>query len=202
MRAFFAAVGTALATQMALGQATTAVEYHHAAWNHYFVTALPLEIARLDGGAFEGAWQRTGQSFRVLENAAGTAHPACRFFSTAIVGRSTHFYTPSAGECTAIKANPAWRFEGIAFYVDLPDPAGHCAPGLVPLYRAYNGGSGGAPNHRYTTSAVTLAAMSAEGWIVEGHGATRTFACVQPTLASGAGAGAMPVRSFAFDVTP
>lgn len=201
MRALLAAACMALAPQAALGQSTTAVEYHHAAWNHYFVTALPTEIAGLDAGAFDGAWQRTGQSFRVLESAVGAAHPTCRFFSTAIVARSTHFYTPIAGECTAIKANPAWRFEGIAFYVDLPDAGGQCAAGLVPLYRTYNGGSGGASNHRYTTSVVTLAAMSAAGWVVEGHSATRAFACVQQTLAPGSGDGAIQVRSFGVEVT-
>jgi Repeat of unknown function (DUF5648) len=202
MRASYAAVCTVLVTQVALGQATTAVEYHHAAWNHYFVTALPTEIAGLDAGAFDGAWQRTGQTFRVLERAAGAAQPTCRFFSTAIVARSTHFYTPIAGECTAIKANPAWRFEGIAFYVDLPAADGQCAAGLVPLYRAYNGGSGGAPNHRYTTSVVTLAAMGAAGWVAEGHRATRAFACVQPTLAPGSGTSAIALRPFDFEVTP
>jgi hypothetical protein len=49
------------------------------------------------------------------------------------------------------------------------------------LYRLYNGGKGGAPNHRYTTSAQTLAAMTASGWSAEGEGPGAVFACA-PTL--------------------
>ena len=184
----------------ALGQSTTAVEYHHAGWNHYFVTTLPTEIAGLDAGAFEGAWQRTGQSFRVLESAVGDAQPTCRFFSTAIVARSALLHA-GRGRMHGHQGQPGVAVRGHRVLRGPARPAGHCAPGLVPLYRAYNGGSGGASNHRYTTSAVTLAAMSAAGWIVEGHSATRAFACVQPTLAPGSGDGAIPVRSFGFDVT-
>ena len=40
----------------------TAVEYHHVRFDHYFVTALDTEIARLDRGDFAG-WSRTGGSF-------------------------------------------------------------------------------------------------------------------------------------------
>jgi len=37
---------------------------------------------------------------------------------------------------------------------------------------------GGAPNHRYTTSISILEAMIAAGWVFEGNGITRVFACV------------------------
>ena len=114
----------------------------------------------------------------MLTNPTSTAQPTCRFFSSSFAPRSSHFYTPFAGECTAIKANPAWQFESTAFYLDLPDAGGNCAAGTVPLYRAYNAGQGGAPNHRYTTSAATLDQMLAAGWVAEGHGVTRAFACV------------------------
>ncbi|HET7200265.1 MAG TPA: hypothetical protein VFI80_05565, partial [Burkholderiales bacterium] len=42
---------------------TAAVEYYYSDWNFYFETAFPDEIAALDGGAFGGAWKRTGQTF-------------------------------------------------------------------------------------------------------------------------------------------
>lgn len=35
-------------------QTATVVEYYYAAWDYYFVTAFPDEIAVLDGGAFGG----------------------------------------------------------------------------------------------------------------------------------------------------
>jgi hypothetical protein len=41
------------------------VEYHYVAWGYYFVTAFADEIAALDGGAFGGVWQRTGNDFKV-----------------------------------------------------------------------------------------------------------------------------------------
>ena len=40
----------------------------------------------------------------------------------------------------------------------------------LPLYRLYNDGMGGAPNHRYTTSLTVRAAMIEAGWIPEGSG--------------------------------
>ncbi len=39
------------------------VEYHNAALDHHFITADPGESAILDGGAFGGAWKRTGATF-------------------------------------------------------------------------------------------------------------------------------------------
>lgn len=147
----------------------TAVEFHHAAFDHYFVTTLAKEITLLDDGTLAG-WTRTGASFPVY--ASGTAGTAatCRFFSTAFGLRSSHFYTPVASECTTVKSNPVWQFEGEVFNVTLPAPDGTCTPPEVPLYRLYNDGQGGAPNHRYTTSLDLRAQMQARGWIPEGDG--------------------------------
>ena len=41
-----------------------ATEYYYPAWDMYFVTAIPDEIAKLDAGAFAG-WARTGLTFNV-----------------------------------------------------------------------------------------------------------------------------------------
>ena len=49
---------------------------------------------------------------------------------------------------------------------------------MQPLYRVYNRGMSGAPNHRYTTDPAVLAEMFAQGWQVEGDLWTRIFACV------------------------
>ena len=158
----------------------TAVEYYFAAWNFYFETAFPQEIAALDGGAFGGAWQRTGQTFTVWTDpsASPLAAPTCRFFSTAFAPKSSHFYTPFVDECAVVKTEPAWQFEAIAFYIALADANGLCPVGTIPLYRAYDNGMGGAPNHRYTTSLAILNQMIAAGWVFEGNGNTMVFACV------------------------
>src|SRR5262249_14825661 len=88
------------------GTASTAlaVEYYYAAWNFYFVPSLPAEIAALDGGAFGGAWQRTGETFTAWSQPVAGALPTCRFFSTIFDPKSSHFYTPYANECASLKA--------------------------------------------------------------------------------------------------
>lgn len=156
----------------------TAVEYYYAAWNFYFVTASLQEMAALEGGAFGGAWKRTGMYFAVWADATHDHIPTCRFFSMAFGAKSSHFYTPYAEECASLQAGTTWQYESIAFYVQLPDANGVCPKGSVPLYRLFNNGIGGAPNHRYTTSLVILDQMLAVGWSFEGNGTTKAFACV------------------------
>jgi len=51
-----------------------------------------------------------------------------------------------------------------------------CASG-APVYRLYNNGHGGAPNHRYTTNTAVRAQMLAQGWIPEGYGALGVMMC-------------------------
>jgi Repeat of unknown function (DUF5648) len=157
---------------------TVAVEYYNAEWGFYFLTAFPEEIDALDNGAFDGAWQRTGQTFTVWPQPIVGSVATCRFFSAFFAPRSTHFYTPFVSECSGLKNNPAWSYEGIAFYVQLANASGICPPGTIALYRLYNNGMGGAPNHRYTTSISVLLEMIAAGWIFEGNGITKVFACV------------------------
>ena len=165
------------------GQVQTAVEYFALCctpWDYdikYFVASFPDEIAALDEGAFGGAWQRTGETFNVWSSPAGGALPTCRFFNTTF---GTHFYTPYAVECAGLQANPTWhwQYEGIAFYLQLPDGNGNCAINTTVLYRLYNNGMGGAPIHRVTTSAAVFNDMLAAGWLFEGDGRTFAFACV------------------------
>jgi hypothetical protein len=77
-----------------------------------------------------------------------------------------------------VKSNTDWQYEAVAFHVQLPDVNGRCPSETVTLFRLYNNGMGGAPNHRYTTNPVTFAQMIAAGWLFEGHGETHAFACV------------------------
>ncbi|MET0918743.1 MAG: hypothetical protein ABWY07_10030 [Burkholderiales bacterium] len=162
----------------ATAQVQIAVEYHHKGWDHYFVTASPSEIALLDRGAFNGAWTRTGQTFPVWGKAVEGAQQTCRFFSTTFDPRSSHFYTPFSDECSAVSANKDWQSEGIAFYIKPASADGSCPAGMAALYRFYNNGAGGAPNHRYTASETTAAQMRSAGWTQEGSGASGAFACV------------------------
>jgi len=157
---------------------TVTVEYYYPDWDFYFVTASPQEIAALDRGAFGGVWRRTGQSFNVWTGAINGAVPTCRFFSAAFGAHSSHFYTPYESECASLQAGTTWQFESIAFYIELPDANGLCPAGTIALYRLFNNGMGGAPNHRYTTNVDVLDQMLGAGWSFEGNGTTRAFECV------------------------
>lgn len=144
------------------------VEYFHAGFGHYFMTALPAEIALLDGGGFGGAFARTGSTFKVYDGPANGAVAVCRFFTVTFAPKSSHFYTEHAGECSDLQSNPNWQFETVAFYAP-PPVAGSCPVGTKPVYRIYNSGIGGAPNHRFTTSlAVYSNFINGQGWTGEG----------------------------------
>jgi len=159
-----------------------AIEYFHAAYGHYFMTADADEIASLDMSGETTGWQRTRSSFNVWDVASADVVPVCRFWSDqSFAPKSSHFYTPYADECAAVKENRDWLFERNAFFVRMPQGAlgsRTCPAGMQTLYRAYNNFMGGAPNHRYMTDPAALDAMIAQGWIMEGEAATRVFACV------------------------
>lgn len=155
-----------------------AIEYLNAEFDHYFVTASPEEAAAIDAGVVTG-WQRTGETFAVDMAGDPNLSPVWRFFNATFAPKSTHVYTPYPFEYAILRQNPAWQYEGVAFSVALP-AVGQCAAGRVPLYRLYNDGMGGAPNHRYTTRTDVFASMRFKGWIPEGDGNTFAFACVPP----------------------
>jgi len=147
----------------------TAIEYFNAGFGHYFVTANANEIEKLDNGTFVG-WARTGQSFKVATAAAAGLVPMCRFFTVAFPPSSSHFYAPRGLGCEQTLGLSAWQFEGEVFFVALPSGAGVCPAQTVPVFRLYNNGKGGAPNHRFTTDAATRQAMIDQGYIPEGLG--------------------------------
>ena len=152
------------------------VEYHHAAWDHYFMTGDMDEIAKLDNGTFEG-WARTGQEFKVFPPESATGTSVCRFFSTSFAPRSSHFYTPFATECAIVVGNPDWSLEGEVFMISTPAEDGTCAAGMDPVYRMYNNGEGAAPNHRYTTDDNVRLQMVELGWTPEGYGPAGVIMC-------------------------
>jgi hypothetical protein len=161
-----------------------AVEYFHAAYGHYMITSDEPEIASLDAAGGR-SWARTGRSFTVFDQSLlprVPLVPVCRFWSAqSFAPKSSHFYTPYPDECAQVKQDSRWLFERNAFYVRMPEGvagARTCPSGTQPLYRAYNGGASGAPNHRLTTDPAELDAMIAQHWIMEGEAMTRVFACV------------------------
>ena len=161
-------------------QTAKVVEYFNASLGHYFITPLFSEQRWL--GSFSSGWEKTGRSFTTWVETGPMLLPACRFFSDqSFAPKSSHFFTPYAGECAALKAGTIWKYEGDTTFLRLPEGAEGarvCPIDTQPLYRAYNNGMTGAPNHRYTIDAALLDQLIAQGWIFEGEAQNRIFACV------------------------
>lgn len=183
------ALATAFAVSDLLAQSATAIEFHNVISDHYFLTAFPDEVAAIEAGRVGDGWHRTGAQFKVWSaaEAAGNASvvPVCRFFGTdryradgSRIGPNSHFYTADAAECEHVKSAfqsiagdgqsyPAWTFEAIAYYVELPQ-SGTCLAERTPIRRVYNNGARGDPNHRYTPREDVFSAMIDRGWVGEG----------------------------------
>lgn len=159
---------------------TKVVEYYHAPFDHYFMTPVATEIALLDTRTppFQD-WTRTGKSFNAYESSSAPAGSAtiCRFFNDHFAPKSSHFYAAHGLGCeTTLAQFPDWQLEtDRLFSAMLPSATGDCSPGTVPVYRVYNQGQGGAPNHRFVTTLLDVQTMISRGYASEG-----TVMCVPP----------------------
>ena len=157
----------------------TAVEFHHAALDHYFVSANPAEIAALDAGTTIRGWLRTGATFNAWATSAGVpgSSPVCRFYIPPANGDS-HFYSASPAECEAVRTRfPQFAYESPeVMAVALPDLAtGVCPASTQPIYRLWNMRVDS--NHRYAVTLGTRDAMLAKGYVPEGYGPTGVAFC-------------------------
>jgi hypothetical protein len=109
--------------------------------------------------------------------ATAGASPVCRFFSTLFDPKS-HFYTPFPTECASLKTSGGWQFKArVTMCSSLPSPASMArVPLASAVYRLYNNGQGGAPNHRYDRDQCA-GSDDAAGWIIEGNGQARLHVC-------------------------
>ena len=152
------------------------IEYYHAAFDHYFITALPQEVAALDSGRFDG-WARTGKSFPAWSVAQAATSPVCRFYLPPEVGDS-HFFSASPVECSEAPIKfPNFVFEtAAAMHEVLPDPAlGACPVNTVPIFRVWNRRADS--NHRYVADRSVRDAMVARGYVAEGYGPDAVAMC-------------------------
>jgi hypothetical protein len=154
------------------------VEYYRADKDHYFMTANPLEIAFID--AHLPAFQRTGEVFFAWVNPAFApviAQPVCRFYSPLPLIDS-HFYTARASECLFVQQHwpGVWLLElPAAFFVLLPDAAGNCQAGTLPVYRFFDNRADA--NHRHTVNLTVRRAMINRKWVPEGSGPNAVAFC-------------------------
>jgi hypothetical protein len=158
--------------------AVVVVEFYNQTLQHYFMSADPDEINKLDTGVFIG-WERTGLRFLAYASSVAGTNPVCRFYRAPGYGDS-HFYSASPAECAATAAaHPVdWIYESPnVFYIPLPDQAnGACPVGTAPLWRFFNQVT---TNHRYTGDVKTRDEMRADPvtWIPEGYGTDAVIMC-------------------------
>lgn len=162
------------------GDTAIAVEYHDKASDRYFHTADALERRLLADGLYGTDVQRTTEAWRIWTAPGRGRFPVCRFAGSAPGGGTSYFYTFDAGECEALKSDGKFRFDGVSHFVALPDSAGECPFGTVALYRTDRSSGDGIPDQRFTVSLEARDAMLPKGWIAEGSGSDKVFACTPP----------------------
>jgi hypothetical protein len=146
-----------------------AIEYFHPVIGHYFLTAQADEQFGLDQGLLPG-WSRTGNAFFVWDGPTGNALPVFRLFTVDFASKAAHFYTTNVVERDFNRTENGghWTYEKIAYYLPAAT-GGTCPVDSVPIYRMFNNGQTGAPNHRFTTSLATYTTFTTtQGWAGEG----------------------------------
>ena len=173
-----ALLGTVSGSSMAPPGTVAVIEYYRADADHYFMTANPADIAFIDANL--PLFQRTGEVFFAWVNRAlapANAVPVCRFYSPLPLIDS-HFYTPFANECLFVQLRwpGVWVLENpAAFYVILPDAAGNCQAGTLPVYRFFDNRADA--NHRHTVDLTVRRAMINRKWVPEGVGPNAVAFC-------------------------
>ncbi len=161
-------------TGSAVPTPVTVVEFYNASLDHYFITYVADEIAKLDNGTFKG-WARTGLSFNAWAAAQGGTSAVCRIYIPPGKGDG-HFFGRDANECDGtMTKNPTFILESSTFLYLYPPSLGNCAAGQVPVYRVFSNRADA--NHRYTTSRTVRDQMVAKGWLAEGDGADTVVMC-------------------------
>jgi len=152
----------------------TVVEFYNPTLDHYFITYVGTEIAKLENGDTPG-WVATGLSFSAYPAERTGLSAVCRIYIPPGKGDG-HYYGRDKAECDAAMAkNPSFILESPNFFYLYPTTAGNCAAGLTPVYRVYSNRADA--NHRYTTSRAVRDTMVAKGWLAEGDGPDVVVMC-------------------------
>ena len=170
---------TISSSAMAPSGTVAVIEYYRPGKDHYFMTANTAEIAIVDTN-LRATFQRTGEVFYAWVDpslAPANAQPVCRFYSP-LPTIDSHFYTANATECQFVQQHypGIWLLENpAAFYVTMPDAAGNCQAGTLPVYRFFDNRADA--NHRHTVDLSVRRAMINRGWVPEGFGANAVAFC-------------------------
>lgn len=170
------------------------IEYFNVGLGHYFLAMNPNEMTAIEAGSAGPGWVRTGFSFDAYPIPLGLGTrcpgdcgvPVSRFYGTPGLGPNSHFYTANPVEAQFLqRPGSGWSFEKLEFSIPVPDAAGQCGPGRVPVYRVYNNRwMYNDSNHRFVADRAQRDRMLARGWVDEG-----VAFCAY-------GAREMPIKSF------
>ena len=153
---------------------TRVVEYYNASLDHYFMTWIVDEIAKLDAGVIKG-WARTGYSFKAFTGPQPGTSPVCRYYIPPALGDS-HFYGRGTTECDATgQKNPSFVLEDPSFMQMFLPSDGVCPADTTPVYRVFDNRPDA--NHRYMTDPAVRDQMVALGWAAEGDGPDLVVMC-------------------------
>ena len=151
------------------------IEFYNASLDHYFITWVTDEIAKLDAGTTIKGWTRTGQSFKTYTAAQPGTSPVCRYYIPPALGDS-HFFGRGTAECDATgQKNPSFVRESPDFMQMFLPAAGVCPAGTVQVYRVFSNRPDA--NHRYMTDEGIRTQMTAKGWLAEGDGPDLVVMC-------------------------
>jgi Repeat of unknown function (DUF5648) len=134
--------------------------------NRYFMTASLEEVQFLrTAPGFAASFALLEDNFRawpVFGDVPPSAVPVCRFFRASTI---THAYSADTAECASMRADPAWRDEGVTFRALVPSN-GACAASTEPIYKLTNATLG--DTQRYTRSEMTYRTLALNGWTQRG----------------------------------
>jgi len=151
------------------------VEYYNSVLDHYFITWVADEQAKLDAGNTPTRWIRTGFSFRAFTAPQTGTSPVCRYYIPPGLGDS-HFFGRGTVECNATgQKHPSFVLESADFMQIYLPVAGVCPAGTTPVYRAFSNRLDA--NHRYMIDRAVRDAMIAAGWLAEGDGPDLVVMC-------------------------
>jgi hypothetical protein len=151
------------------------VEYYNASLDHYFISWVPDEIAKLDAGTVIKGWTRTGKALKTYTTKQTGTSPVCRYYIPPGLGDS-HFFGRGVTECTSTGAkNPSFVLEDPAFMQMFLPTLGVCPVNTTQVYRVFSNRADA--NHRYMTDKATRDQMVAKGWLPEGDGPDLVVMC-------------------------
>ena len=156
------------------------VEFYDATLDHYFVTSDPFEIASLDADTLR--WRRTGHVFYAWIDPTQAPpgvfpQPVCRFYAGPAQQIDSYWFSADPVECgTVLSQSPGWALQtSAAFWVEMPDFAGQCRAGTLPVYRFFNNRRDA--NQRHTVDLSVKRAMINRAWVPDGKGANGAAFC-------------------------